>query len=138
VASKYYSDNMDVNKMNMVITNGTPYEGAPVIVEKTLSGKVLGSPLQNLGLSVLGGLDRDVKVSLDSLSQLTPTKGYALRFPAMRLKEGIATVRMNPMLNIRLNQDWNFPSIPMCSMSSSNVSSSSFFSFSPICSIVSD
>jgi pimeloyl-ACP methyl ester carboxylesterase len=84
IASKYYADNKTSHKINKVITAGTPYEGAPKLINSVQNWDVVAAGTiwntQDLFLG-FAGLSKDVKASSDSVAQLIPTKNYISEKP---------------------------------------------------------
>lgn len=85
IASRYYTKNISSNKINKIITAGTPYEGAPKLINAVLNWDVLepgtAFNFQDNILGLIGGMTKDVKASLVSLAQLTPTENYITKLP---------------------------------------------------------
>jgi pimeloyl-ACP methyl ester carboxylesterase len=84
IASKYYVDNKTSHKINKVITAGTPYEGAPKLINSVQNWDVIeAGTIWNLNDLFLGfaGLDKEVKASSDSVAQLIPTQNYISKIP---------------------------------------------------------
>ena len=69
VASSYYSK-YGSGKVDKIITCGTPYEGAPSLINAVMNWDVLGKPQDNIGkrdfydlvLGTLGGMTRKIKI----------------------------------------------------------------------------
>ena len=88
VASSYYSK-YGSGKVDKIITCGTPYEGAPSLINAVMNWDVLGKPQDNIGkrdfydlvLGTLGGMTRKIKSSFDGVVELMPTKNYVSKFP---------------------------------------------------------
>lgn len=84
VASKYYKEYSNEGKVNKVITCGTPYEGAPKLLNSVMNYDVLGIGANifkgntwiDWVLGILGGLDKDIKKSFSGVVELTPTENY--------------------------------------------------------------
>jgi hypothetical protein len=78
VASSYYSE-YGGGKINKVVTAGTPYEGAPKLINSVQNRDVLaeggGGFIDNL-LGSTGGLNKDVKRSFLAVAELAPTENY--------------------------------------------------------------
>jgi hypothetical protein len=94
VASAYYADNIDTHKINRVVTCGTPYEGAPTIINVMVNWDVLRSDetikmwlKSSAGDLLLGllGLTKSVKVSYASSAELTPSKNYVSVIPMRQI-----------------------------------------------------
>jgi len=81
VTSKYYAA-YGGDKLNNVITCGTPYEGAPKLIDAVLNHAVDGQPLELLGLS------RDIKSRFNGVAQLVPTKRYNSVTPQIKSRPG--------------------------------------------------
>lgn len=75
VVSSYVS-NYGAEKINKVITAGTPYEGAPKLENSVLTDKVLDKPVSDFLLGSLGGLTTELKESFPALAELAPTRMY--------------------------------------------------------------
>ena len=81
VASYYYKQNQDDHKINKIITAGTPYEGAPKLLNAVQTKEVTDEWYNNLGLSTLGMFSSDVKSSFVSIAELAPTRNYIDKIP---------------------------------------------------------
>ncbi|MDY4575711.1 MAG: alpha/beta fold hydrolase [Intestinibacter sp.] len=89
VASSYYSQYKDDNKVDRIITCATPYEGAPCIINKIQNWDVLTEKVdvknakfwQDNALGFLGGLTKSTKSSIISTSEVIPTKNYISKTP---------------------------------------------------------
>lgn len=84
VASHYVSVN-GTSKLGRVITLGTPYEGAPKLVNCVLTNKVVDDSIKDPILTMMG-LNREVKSSFPSLAQLAGTKTLYKKLPCYELK----------------------------------------------------
>jgi len=99
VASKYYCQYGYYNKkIDKIITAGTPYEGAPTIINVVQNWDVLGGKgilnydsfgdigddLTDFLLGSYGLMDKYVKREFVSVAELTPTKNYVERQPMWR------------------------------------------------------
>ena len=91
VTSKYYV-RYGSNRLDKIITCGTPYEGAPKLIDAVEDWDVLNDPnatgweafvngASDLGLGLVGGLQKDVKTKFDGVTELTPTKNYVQDIP---------------------------------------------------------
>ncbi|MDR1359023.1 MAG: hypothetical protein LBJ48_06720 [Coriobacteriales bacterium] len=80
VASCYYKA-QGHTLLNKVITCGTPYDGAPEMLRKTLTTAVLDDWRKDLALASLGGLSTEIKASFPAMAQLTPSLEYVSLFP---------------------------------------------------------
>ena len=88
VASSYYSK-YGSEKVDKIITCGTPYEGAPSLIDAVMNGNFLGkaqdsfslNDLFDLGLLIFEGLTRSRRASFDGVTELLPTKNYVSKFP---------------------------------------------------------
>ena len=78
VVSDYVSD-WGSSSIRKVITCGTPYEGAPKLVNSVLTTKVLDGTGTNLALWALGGLTKATKASFPAIAELAPTERYFLK-----------------------------------------------------------
>lgn len=83
VASNYMKSEENRSKVGKLITCGTPYEGAPKLINCILNWDVLGNKYEGgLGNAIaddflgLAGLTKDVKSSFTSTAELCPTKNY--------------------------------------------------------------
>ena len=85
VASLYAKNNPDLNKINRIVTLGTPYCGSPMIYKCTMTNividskdedKVIDDSIGNIGLALLGRLDSETKQSFPSVAELLPNEGY--------------------------------------------------------------
>ncbi|WP_294412833.1 leucine-rich repeat protein, partial [uncultured Ruminococcus sp.] len=68
-------------RLDKVITCGTPYEGSPHLFEAVEQGKIVESDLQNLALSALGHLSRDIIAEFDGVLELLPSQNYCSIHP---------------------------------------------------------
>ncbi|NLB81255.1 MAG: leucine-rich repeat protein [Clostridiaceae bacterium] len=84
VVSSYISQYPDSNKVNVLITGGTPYEGAPAILSRTLTHNVLDDTFKDWALWVISGLNQSVKKQFAACSELTPTKRYVDKVPMLK------------------------------------------------------
>lgn len=75
VVSDYVSD-FGSNNIRKVITCGTPYEGAPKLVNSVLTTEVLDSGVTNFALWAFGGLTKETKAAYPALAELAPTERY--------------------------------------------------------------
>lgn len=75
------------SKIGKIITLGTPYEGAPKLIDSVVRWNVLGSGdvLKKLdfinmsldtGLAILGGLKKELKASFPGVAELIPSQQY--------------------------------------------------------------
>jgi len=83
VVSWYYQT-QGGEKLDKVITCGTPYEGAPHLLEVVDKGNIRHKKLDNFALLTLGGLTYDVKRSMDGVAELIPTPKYCESFPVKK------------------------------------------------------
>jgi pimeloyl-ACP methyl ester carboxylesterase len=83
VAASYYSQYGE-GKLGKVITAGTPYEGAPKLINSVQNWDILseggGGFTDNL-LGGLGGVTKVVKRSFMAVAQLVPTENYFTQIP---------------------------------------------------------
>ncbi len=75
VVSDYVAD-WGSEKIRKVITCGTPYEGAPKLVNSVLTTEVIEGGIKNFALWSLGGLTKEVKASFPAIAELAPTERY--------------------------------------------------------------
>ncbi|MCI5996718.1 MAG: alpha/beta fold hydrolase, partial [Parvimonas sp.] len=88
VASSYYSK-YGSEKVDKIITCGTPYEGAPLLINSIMNWDILSKPQDPIGwndlddwaLGFIGGVQRKLKVSFNGVAELMPTKNYVSKFP---------------------------------------------------------
>ena len=87
VASSYFSSYGDEN-LDKIITCGTPYEGAPKLINAVMNWDVLGegialnkNNLYDLALGLFGSMRKDLKASFDGVTELTPTENYVSKIP---------------------------------------------------------
>lgn len=73
------SDKM--NLIDKIITCGTPYEGAPAMIYKTITHHVLDKETNNLAVWIIGGMTQSVKASYASCAELAPTERYVSKIP---------------------------------------------------------
>ena len=83
VASSYFAQ-YGSEKIDKIITCGTPYEGAPKLLNSVLTKQVLDDGVSDFALWSLGGLSTETKASFDGVAQLTPTYTYTQKFPMYR------------------------------------------------------
>lgn len=89
VASIYATNEANFNKINKIITLGTPYEGAPMIYEVMLTKRLLNDRndnkdfwerlsnfFSNTAMFIVGGLHKDVKTTFNGAVELVPSKEY--------------------------------------------------------------
>ncbi len=74
VASSYVSKYSN-EKIRKIITCGTPYEGAAVIFNRTLTNKVLENTVVDL-LVTVAGMNTQCKSKLPSMGELLPSEAY--------------------------------------------------------------
>ena len=92
VASSYYTQYKDDNKVDRIITCATPYEGAPCIINKVQNWDILTDKVdvknkkfwEDNALGFLGGLNKSTKSSIISTSEVIPTKNYISKTPMMK------------------------------------------------------
>lgn len=65
---------LSTDKINKVITLGTPYEGSPNLLRAVLTNKVLGGVTD--WFLQLTGLTKELKLHLSGVTQLAPTQSY--------------------------------------------------------------
>ncbi|MBE6882515.1 MAG: DUF4886 domain-containing protein, partial [Ruminococcaceae bacterium] len=86
VASQYFEDYGD-EKTDTIITMGTPYEGAPKLINSVQNWDVLGTgafgknSIKDAFLAIFGGMTKEIKSSFSGVAELTPTENYIKRFP---------------------------------------------------------
>lgn len=71
-----YVDDWGTGSVRKIITAGTPYEGAPKLVNSVLTTEVLDNNITNFVLWSLGGLTKETKASFSAIAQLAPTERY--------------------------------------------------------------
>jgi pimeloyl-ACP methyl ester carboxylesterase len=85
VASSYYAQNELSHKINKIITAGTPYEGAPKLINSVQNWDILQDGtawnMSDNFLGIFGRLTKDVKSSFTSVAELAPTKNYISKIP---------------------------------------------------------
>jgi len=77
VTSEYINKYGDKN-VNKIVTGGTPYEGAPLLLNRALGRKATGTIIDNC--MYLLGLNVEIKTQFSSLAELIPTKEYYASF----------------------------------------------------------
>jgi len=95
VASSYYEKYGLNGKVDKIITCGTPYEGAPYLINAVLNQAILKSEedqggfdkLKEFGLAFLGGLSEDVKSSFIGVAELLPSEKYISEIPMWEASE---------------------------------------------------
>jgi pimeloyl-ACP methyl ester carboxylesterase len=80
VTSKYLTLYGD-SKTEKIITCGTPYEGAPHLLEAIDTQVVLNNWAVDMILTFILGLDCETKRSFDGVAELTPTERYCQTYP---------------------------------------------------------
>ncbi len=86
VASSYYCNYGD-SKLDKIITAGTPYEGAPKLLNAVQNWDVLGEDawgFEDNVLGLIGGLRKSVKRGFISVAELAPTANYVSKQPMWR------------------------------------------------------
>ena len=115
VASKYFKEHSGDQQVDAIITCGTPYEGAPKLINSVMNWNVLGEGLwSNLAkaleespeaestinkikdalmqsasdffLGYLGQMDKSLKSSFMGVTELLPTENYINRIPMRKAK----------------------------------------------------
>ena len=94
VASSYYSK-YGSEKVDKIITCGTPYEGSPTLINAVMNWDVLGKPQDSLGendfldffLGFPGFMTKKIKSSFDGVAELMPTKNYVTKFPMKQVSK---------------------------------------------------
>lgn len=96
VASSYYNQFSDEGKVDKIITCGTPYEGAPKLLNAVENWDALGtgaifSQYANLKnnaidivLGLFGGMTKELKSTFSGVAELTPTKNYVNTCPMQK------------------------------------------------------
>ena len=89
VVSWYYQT-QGGDKLDKVITCGTPYEGSPHMIEVVEDGKIKDKDYENFFLRndfiVGGGLTPDVITSFDGVAELLPSPKYCELLPMKKLE----------------------------------------------------
>ena len=85
VVSWYYKT-QGGEKLDKVITCGTPYEGAPHIIEVVEDGKIRENDFENICLRNVGGLTPEVITSFDGVAELLPSPKYCELLPMKKLE----------------------------------------------------
>ena len=80
VASKYYTEYGN-EQVDYIITCGTPYEGAPKLIDCVMNWKVLGGGISDFALGFLGWMNKNLKSSWMGVTELLPTENYINRIP---------------------------------------------------------
>jgi len=91
VASRYFKDT-NGEKIDQIITCGTPYEGAPKLLNAVQNWDVLGGPddgttwndTKDTVLGLFGGMTKNLKASFMGVAELTPTQNYVGKIPMQR------------------------------------------------------
>lgn len=89
VASSYYANHGEEGRVGKIITCGTPYEGAPKLINSVMNWDIVGvgssitddSTWKDLALALLGGMISSVKASFQGVAELTPTYNYCQEIP---------------------------------------------------------
>lgn len=71
----------EMDLIDKIITCGTPYEGAPAMIYKTITHHILDKESNNLAIWTIGGMTQSVKASYASCAELAPTKRYVAQIP---------------------------------------------------------
>lgn len=79
VTSRYVSKYGN-NKIDKIITCGTPYEGSPALLDRALTYKSVNILLLDL-LVAIEGIRQSEKQAFNSIAELTPTDGYYNNHP---------------------------------------------------------
>lgn len=79
VACQYAANDTNLQKLNKVITLGTPYEGAPVNYNVICDWALPIDCFSNFGAGILG-LTKDVKTKYPAAAELSPTLDYFSSF----------------------------------------------------------
>jgi len=83
VASSYVAQ-YGSGKIRQLVTCGTPYEGAPKLINVVQNWDVVGKPFDDFMLGFFGGLRKSLKKSFPSVTQLVPTTQYVERIEMLR------------------------------------------------------
>ncbi len=75
VTSVYYTK-YGSEKIDKIITCGTPYEGAPAVMNSIFTKDVTGDVWKDSGLSYLGWLTSGIKKKFSGVMELLPTESY--------------------------------------------------------------
>ncbi len=85
VASRYFQEHSADQKVDVIVTCGTPYEGSPKLLHCVLTRHLLGDTLQDWAL-LLGGMSKKLKTSFLGVGELVPSENYIKRLPMYRNK----------------------------------------------------
>lgn len=89
VGTSYFSEFGNEGKINKFISVGTPFEGAPKLLNSILNWDILGTGANpftkttwtDIALGLLGGMQTKLKASFDGVAELCPTKEYLKKTP---------------------------------------------------------
>lgn len=91
VASKYYVEYGHYGQVDQIITCGTPYEGAPALINSVMNWDVLGDSVisssddwADIALGIFGGMQSKLKASFTGVAELTPTRNYVSIIPMQK------------------------------------------------------
>ncbi|MCM1100313.1 MAG: alpha/beta fold hydrolase [Clostridium sp.] len=83
VVSSYYAKYADKDRVDKIITCGTPYEGAPALINSVQNWDVLGEGITvntntfyDFVLGAAGGMTKELKTSFQGVVELTPSQNY--------------------------------------------------------------
>ena len=97
VASKYYVEYGSKGQVEDIITCGTPYEGAPKLINSVMNFDVLGEGANLFDLNtwedtwedwilgLFGGMNKELKASFMGVTELLPTENYISAIPMLKV-----------------------------------------------------
>lgn len=89
VVSRCFADCREERVIRKIVTVGTPFEGAPKLLNSVLNWDVLGTGVNpfekatwtDVALALLGGMQSNLKASFDGVAELCPTDNYVTKIP---------------------------------------------------------
>ena len=89
VTSCYIKDFDFENKVNKIITCGTPYEGSPTLLHRALTNVTLGKYIPDTAI-LLSGMKQEIKQCFPSLAELAPTDNYQQIHPTKHVEKVVS------------------------------------------------
>ena len=97
VVSRYFKLYENDNKIDKIITCGTPYEGAPHLYEVIELGNITENVLIDSALKNLFGFSKEIKTSFQGIAELIPSQEYCKTLPMQKATNNGETENVNPM-----------------------------------------
>ena len=95
VVSRYFKLYENDNKIDKIITCGTPYEGAPHLYEVIELGNITENELINSALKNLFGFSKEIKTSFQGIAELIPSQEYCKTLPMQKSTNNVETQQFN-------------------------------------------